>query len=113
MNKEVLVSSMESFYPPFQELPYYQNLIKGVFSKEDTLKAQLQDWARAIGSKGLRVIQTQALSDGLMNGTVSAEWHHKLYDIIMDEEGRLGAPSHLIVKYFQISLRTSIHQQET
>jgi len=61
MDSETLIDDLERMSPDYRKMRYYRELFKGNFSKEQTMKAHLQDLSRSAGCLGLREIQLEKL----------------------------------------------------
>ncbi|MGH9560198.1 MAG: iron-containing redox enzyme family protein, partial [Terracidiphilus sp.] len=84
--------------PAYKSLRYYGSLFRGEFSKEDTMKAHLQDLARSVGCQGLRQIQLLALDEFCGEHVVDPVDHEHLREAIEDELPGDERPSHWDVR---------------
>ncbi|MBE9113086.1 hypothetical protein IQ273_27255 [Nodosilinea sp. LEGE 07298] len=89
---------IDSVAPNFLEMNYYKSLFQGSFSKEQTMKAHLQDLARSLGCIGLREIQLNKLAELVKSETVSHEDAEELREVILDELPSLDRKSHYEVR---------------
>jgi Iron-containing redox enzyme len=89
---------IDSLSPNYLEMDYYRHLFQDSFSKEQTMKAHLQDLARSLGCLGLREIQLNKLEKLVESEIVSYEDAEELREVICDELPSPNRKSHYEVR---------------
>lgn len=93
-----LLAQIRSAYPLPQKLPYYERLFSSGWDYDATVRAHLQDLARALGCRGLREIQLERLDDALQSGGADPLDLEGLREAIVDELDAPGKRSHYEVR---------------
>lgn len=100
MNKlsRSITEKMDLLAPNFKSFTYYRDLFNDDFSKEQTMKAQLQDLARSIACRGLREIQLEKLDEAVILGGVTQIDGNILKETILDEFSSENTKSHYDIR---------------
>lgn len=97
-SEKSLTDMIDAVAPDFYKMTYYKNLFEGEFTKEQTMKAQLQDFARSIGCQGLREIQLKKLNDAVRLGIINHVDGNELRETILDELSSPSKKSHYEIR---------------
>ena len=93
-----LLAQIRSAYPDPQSLPYYERLFSSGWDFDATVRAHLQDLARAIGCRGLREIQLARLDEFARGGKADLADIEGLREAILDELDAPGKKSHYEIR---------------
>lgn len=85
-------------FPSLRELPYYEALFASQLSYEQSMKAQLQDLARAVSSHDLRDLQRAKLAAAVAEGRVRTSCAERLFATIDDEDQTAEHASHYQIR---------------